>query len=145
MVADPDTTAATPLLGAPVNGEPFSVKVTLPIFGVGLAATVAVKLTEAPSTAFGFALDVTVVVVGWPVAGEIVRHHPPAAVALMPGPMLLYIKSFQAPLAAAPENAVWKVELPTGGAYTKLPGTCGAGAGALGVKESGGGPSAVGP
>ena len=77
--------AKTPL-PTPVKGFPFSVNVTVPTFAVGLLVTVAVKLTAAPSAACGLADEASVVVVGWPVAGVMLRHQPPVALAGIVGP-----------------------------------------------------------
>ena len=98
MVATPFTTLETPPLGAPTSAAPFSVKVTCPVLPTaGLLAIVAVNVTELPFIAVGNGFELTVTVVGCPVAGWIFRHQPPDKVVVSPEPESLNRKSFQAP------------------------------------------------
>ena len=119
ILAWPLETAATPLLGAPTKGEPFSSKVTVPMLGVGELETVAVKVTDCPKAAkVGF--EVTVVVVECPVEGVMSMHQPPAAVVVV-GPDSFEMYSDHAPCAVAPTNDVRKLLLPAGAAVEKVP------------------------
>src|SRR5260370_1238137 len=103
----PPDTLETPPLGAPTSAAPFSVKVTCPVLPTaGLLATVAVNVTELSFIAFGNGFELTVTVVGCPVAGWIFRHQPPVKLVVSPVPEALYRKSVQAPWAAAPTNEV---------------------------------------
>src|SRR5690242_5584351 len=80
----PVPSTATGAPGPPATGRPFSVNVTVPIVTAACVLaffTVAVIVTGLPERD-GFSDETTVVVVGVPLLGEILRHQPLATVTL---------------------------------------------------------------
>src|ERR1700685_2800051 len=73
-VATPFETETGSLGEAPTKGEPFSVKVTVPVLPTPPVIE-AVNVTDWPKVAFT-GLELTLVVVAVPELGVIVRHHP---------------------------------------------------------------------
>src|SRR5258708_19241 len=134
----PVPSTATGEAGPPATGTPCSVNVTVPmVTGASVFAffTVAVIVTGLPERE-GFRDEASVVVVGVPVAGVMLRHQPLATVTFDWVPPLSYRNSDQSPLGAAPLNAVVRVRAlapPPGEATENMAGTCGAGDGGDGI------------